>query len=522
MNNKINPEDIKQIDVLNKGFVRLVDFMGDDSSPVQSARVSYGKGTKSVQDDRTLLRYLMRHKHSSVFEMAEVKFHIKAPIFVVRQWFRHRTACITGNCFLNFKNHYYNKDTEIQISIEEFYKGWNSDRKDYYKTLKLKYCNEELQTIETTTVKHIWESGEKKVYEVTTNSGKYILTSEDHLFYTNKGWKKLKEFCKISEVENIEFDKTIKLITSDYLKSDKPFQESIRCIKYRGVQKTYDLSVHSAFHNFVCNNIVVHNSYNEESGRYSEIVDDFYIPTEQYVNKQSKDNKQGRAEVLEAEIVDKHLTLFQDEQEYLYENYNIKLNDGMAKELARINMPLSTYTQFYFKANLRNLFQFLHLRLDSHAQYEIRVFAEAIYDILKQLYPVSCEAFEDYTLKSKTFSRMELDILKTFINVKELGKIDFNSFGLGKRESKEFLDYFKNDSENLPERLKIVESGLVLYLTSIKDFQVTTEDKEVFETYYLKDNEVYYKSEFGWGLIFDKNTMLPKDEYFKQFTFQKF
>lgn len=433
-----------QIDVLDKGFVRLVDYMGDDSAPVQSARVSYGKGTKSVQDDRSLLRYLMRHKHSSVFEMAEIKLHIKAPIFVLRQWFRHRTACISGSCYLHFNNSYYHKQSEIQMTIEDFYKGWINGNQEYLKNLEIKNCNEHTKEIELTKVEHIWETGEKKVYEVITNSGNVIVTSEDHLYYTNKGWLKLNEFCEIDDSENIKFDNSVKLMLSDYLQSEKAIQQNIRSIKYKGVEKTYDLSVRSTYHNFVCNNFIVHNSYNEESGRYSEIRDEFYIPQEEYINKQSKDNKQGRGEVLDNTLVQKHLDMFEDEQEYLYNNYLHKLEDGMAKELARINLPLSSYSQFYFKMNLRNMFQFLQLRLDSHAQYEIRVYAEAIYEILKQLFPVSCEAFEDYVNKAQHFSRMEFDVLKDVVDFEKLETLDLSKYGLGKREAVEFVNKFES------------------------------------------------------------------------------
>ena len=269
----------KEFRCLNYGFIRLVDFMGDDAAIVQAARTSYGKGTKSVSEDKNLIRYLMRNQHTSPFEMVEFKFHIKLPIFVARQWIRHRTA-----------------------------------------------------------------------------------------------------------------------------------------------------------------------SVNEYSGRYSEMPDEFYIPDNNTIKKQSVDNKQARAntgfsDIYTGEVIQK-MTSTQDN---IFQEYKEFVNNGMAREIARINLPLSIYTEWYWKIDLHNLFHFLKLRLDKHAQYEIRVYAEIIADILKQCVPYSWEAFEDYILNAITFSEPELKILKKIINSnhKITGKICIDA-GLGKSETKEFLDKLKN------------------------------------------------------------------------------
>ncbi|TAL68464.1 MAG: FAD-dependent thymidylate synthase [Bacteroidetes bacterium] len=245
-------ELLKRIDCLDKGFVRLVDFMGTDDSIVQAARVSYGKGTKSVRADRELIRYLMRHRHTSPFEMVEFKFHVKLPIFVARQWIRHRTANV-----------------------------------------------------------------------------------------------------------------------------------------------------------------------NEYSGRYSEMKDEFYIPDIEQIRTQDTVNRQGRGDSVlpqyQAEEINEMLS---KTQQKLFEEYKSMLDMDIARELARINLPLSTYTEWYWKIDLHNLLHFLKLRLDFHAQYEIRVYAAAMGELIKPIVPSTYEAFEDYMINSETFSSKEINIIKTLINKK--------------------------------------------------------------------------------------------------------
>lgn len=232
------------IQCLDKGFVRLVDSMGDDGAIVQSARVSYGKGTTKVSRDRALIRYLMRHHHSTPFEMVELKFHAKMPIFVARQWVRHRTANI-----------------------------------------------------------------------------------------------------------------------------------------------------------------------NEYSLRYSEAVDDFYIPSPDDVHFQSQINKQGReATPVPDELKAKTIEYFEEMSRRSYELYE-ELNDaGIARELARAILPVNIYTQWYWKNDLHNTFHFLRLRMDHHAQYEIRVYADAMAEMVKEVVPVAYEAFEDYSLNGMFFSKLDRDI----------------------------------------------------------------------------------------------------------------
>ncbi len=274
----------KQFPCLDKGFVRLVDYMGGDDAIVQAARVSYGAGTKSVNEDRGLIRYLMRHLHTTPFEMVELKFHVKLPIFVARQWIRHRTANV-----------------------------------------------------------------------------------------------------------------------------------------------------------------------NEYSGRYSIMKDEFYIPSPDAIHFQSTKNKQGRDENVEdstrrevpaatrKNIIEELIA----EQSAAYNNYEQLLELNIARELARINLPVSLYTEWYWKIDLHNLFHFLRLRIDAHAQYEIRVYAEAMAEITKCVAPLAYEAFEDYILHSEKFSRLELNVLNTALAQKEFTDEELAVCGLGKREAEEFREKMK-------------------------------------------------------------------------------
>ena len=245
----------QEIPVLDKGFVRLVDYMGGDERIVSSARVSYGAGTKTVRQDRGLIHYLIRNWHTSPFEQVQLTFHTKMPVFVARQWVRHRTARL-----------------------------------------------------------------------------------------------------------------------------------------------------------------------NEISGRYSVMKDDFYVPSPEHVLPQSANNKQGRGgerfdEITEAGLVER----FRSEQAEAYRAYGEMLDLDVARELARINLPLSLYTEWYWQIDLHNLFHFLRLRMDPHAQYEIRVYAEAMAQCARAVAPLAYEAFEEHILGSVTFSRAECEALSAMLKGGENG-----------------------------------------------------------------------------------------------------
>ena len=272
------------IPILDHGFIRVVDYMGDDTSVVQAARVSYGKGTKKVSTDAGLIKYLMRHWHSTPFEMCEIKYHIKLPIFIARQWIRHRTANV-----------------------------------------------------------------------------------------------------------------------------------------------------------------------NEYSARYSILDKEFYLPSAEQLAAQSQINRQGRGDVLKGEQATKVLDLLKNDAERTYNNYEEMLNQrydgtvidekkvGLARELARMNLTLNTYTQWYWKTDLLNLMNFLRLRADSHAQYEIRAYAEVMLDTLKKWVPTTYEAFMDYRVGGTEVSSKGKNIIQKLIKGE---KVSIEDSGLSKREWNELMIAF--------------------------------------------------------------------------------
>mgnify|MGYP005747818413 FL=1 len=275
----------KPIEVLDHGFIRVIDYMGDDSSIVQSARVSYGKGTKKISNDKGLIKYLMRHRHSTPFEMCEIKFHIKLPIFIARQWIRHRTANV-----------------------------------------------------------------------------------------------------------------------------------------------------------------------NEYSARYSVLDKEFYIPSAENLAAQSAINNQGRGDALTDDEASNVIQILKKDAEQTYSNYETLLNEssegniidesksGIARELARMNLTLNTYTQWYWKIDLNNLLHFLALRADDHAQYEIRVYADAMLDIVKKWVPLTYEAFEDYRIGGTELSAKEVNLMRKLLKGE---KVSFEEEGLSKREWSELQRKFE-------------------------------------------------------------------------------
>ena len=279
------------IPVLDHGFIRVIDYMGDDSSIVQAARVSYGKGTKKVSTDSGLIKYLMRHWHSTPFEMCEIKYHVKLPIFIARQWIRHRTANV-----------------------------------------------------------------------------------------------------------------------------------------------------------------------NEYSARYSILDKEFYLPEPNHLAAQSKNNRQGRGDILQGEQAKKVLDLLKGDAERTYDNYENMLNErydgsvidesqnGLARELARMNLTLGTYTQWYWKTDLLNLMNFLRLRADHHAQYEIRAYADVMLDTLKRWVPITYEAFLDYRVGGTEVSSKGKKVLKKLISG---DVIDLESSGLSKREWNELMEAFEIKDKTL-------------------------------------------------------------------------
>ena len=262
--------------VLDHGFVRVIDYMGDDSAIVQAARVSYGAGTKHVSNDEGLIRYLMRHWHSTPFEMCEVKFHVKLPVFVARQWIRHRTANV-----------------------------------------------------------------------------------------------------------------------------------------------------------------------NEYSARYSILDREFYIPAPERLAAQSTVNNQGRGAVLEGEEAARVLEMLKSDAGRAYDNYEAMLSQdgqqGLARELARMNLPANVYTQWYWKVDLHNLFHFLRLRADAHAQYEIRVYADLMCKLVADWVPIAFGAFEDYRMGGVSLSAKGIEVLRRRLAGEAVTQ---ETSGMSKGEWREFEGVF--------------------------------------------------------------------------------
>jgi thymidylate synthase (FAD) len=275
----------KPIKVLDHGFVRVIDYMGNDASIVQAARVSYGPGTKKVSQDRALIFYLMRHRHTTPLEMCEIKLHVKLPMFVARQWIRHRTANV-----------------------------------------------------------------------------------------------------------------------------------------------------------------------NECSARYSILPKEFYLPAKEYLAEQSTKNKQGRDQKLSPEEAERILNILKEDSTKCYEHYEEMLNEDingntideskpkLARELARLNLTMNYYTEWYWKVDLHNLLHFLKLRSGKGAQYEIQAYAEAILEIVKQWVPITHAAFEEYFSQGAHISKTGIAIIKQMLAGKNVSQ---EESGLGKREWDELMQIFK-------------------------------------------------------------------------------
>ena len=541
---------LKTINCLDKGFVRLVDWMGSDQRIVQAARVSYGDGTKTVREDKGLIDYLMRHAHTSPFEQVLFNFHVKMPIFVARQIVRHRTACLSGETLLWFDepaaikkgsrkrrymtiNDFYKKwhngaqsvynpkrkKTNIENIVPDKYytvpelskiidrcteqirtwlaKGllngtkmnvdkvtkcswrilgkdwinfanktrtWNNSLQPILSQMNLRMCDEVTGEIKHTNIKDIWSNGFKEVFEVELENGYVIKMTKDHLCFSENGWGTLENLTqlKVSDKLNCSWSQSAPsfcvngvLAYQDYNwlkdKIDKLKRKRVKMpkklirtyskiknIKYAGVEEVFDIEVVGPFHNFVANGFIVHNSLNEISGRYSILKDEFYEPDVSRMVKQSKDNKQGSSEEL-LEDAESILQSFKDEQFEMYDNYQEYIQGGMAKEMARINLPLSIYTEWYITFDLHNLFHFLKLRMDSHAQYEVREFANAKYNLIKDIVPFACEAFDKHVINGRKFSADEMEMIKIFLTNEEIEKLSQEK-GWKDSKLKEFLD----------------------------------------------------------------------------------
>lgn len=337
--------------VLDHGFVGLVDFMGDDMSIVNAARVSYGKGTNKVNTDEGLIRYLMRHKHTTPFEMVDFKFHVKAPIFVFRQWHRHRTFSI---------NEYSGRYSEM---TDEMYHPPQKDLKPQSKSNRQGRSEDMLTDHEYTAVM----SAIDHIFEESYQAYKHVLGPNEHggIASAPTAIQNRIDWCKEAAVKAAAQSRREALEGG----KDDPFPT-------------------------------------EES--LEELIETYF-------------DQNGVAE-LKSDF------------------------PGVAREIARIVLPVATYSQMYWKGNLHNLFNFLALRCDPHAQYEIRVYADAILDLIEPYVPWTVKAFKDYSLGGTTLSKVEIEVIRGLILTWDDGTLqddlerDLKDRGASKREIREFLD----------------------------------------------------------------------------------
>jgi flavin-dependent thymidylate synthase len=368
--------------------------MGDDVSIVRNARVSYDAEWRAGSDkgsDQRLINYLYRNGHNTPFEAVTFTFDVKAPIFVFRQWHRHRTQCLSGDTKLKFAG---SCDGEpYWVSIKEIYNRWDNSESTVLE-MEL-YCIEDNSNITTTNIIDCWKSGEKEVYLIKSECGSEIKASKDHRFLTTQGWSRLEELQEGNEILTIG---------ELYPGTDGVKTLKIHSVEPVGVEMTYDIEVSHQDSNFIANNFCTHNSYNELSARYRELPEEYYIPKPHLVGKQNKDNKQMRDPMTEEEYkelpevernrIEDWLTAMSNENSNSFLLYKQMINDGVPRELARSVLPLSTYSHMFATMNLNNLFKFLSERLHQHAQYEIRVYARAMLELIEPIVPVAVGAFE--------------------------------------------------------------------------------------------------------------------------------
>jgi len=484
--------------VLDHGFVSLVDYMGTDEDIERAARVSYGYGTRKVSATRGLIRYLRRHAHTTPSEMVEFKFHCAMPIFVARQWIRHRTACLAAGTRVYFDlpgGIDRRGNQPYEISVEDLWarlqparnttrhdKQRNSyRRRDRIRALRLRQVNEDTLDIQHTRLVDVMYSGPRPVFRMTLSDGKQIEATSDHRFLFADGWKTLRAatglemregracwnagdhyvYANGSVAEELEPANPLSarpIITKRATRPRVAFNTltkatlvRIESFQYRGLKDTYDLEVEGPFHNFVAEGIITHNSVNEYSGRYSLMPLLFYEPAASSFALQSRTNNQGReAEPAPADLYAEAIARWERAREQAADTYGWLVVEDVARELARIDLPLSTYTQWYWKIDLHNLLHFLRLRVDAHAQWEIQEYGRVMAGMLARVAPLSYEAWLDYEVLGERITDAERRALHQLLVVEgdrvasrpgasPLGADGLEEFGMSAREVREFL-----------------------------------------------------------------------------------
>ena len=470
--------------VLDHGFVSLVDYMGSDESIEHAARVSYGYGTRKRSATRGLIRYLRRHLHTTPSEMVELKFHCAMPMFVARQWVRHRTACLAEGTKVFFDlpgAEARGRRQLYKLPIEEIWRRFQPTRnrtrpdkqrnpflrRDRVRRMKLRQVNEDTLAFQHTRIVGAYRNGPKPVFRMVLEDGKSIEATSDHRFLFGTGWDTLGRATGLRETggravwrhgdyfvyvngaaeERPEHRRSLAgsiagrelafverlggpPVKSEWVprpripwnRLDKAKLVRIKRIEFVGERETYDLEVEGPYHNFVANGIVTHNSINEYSGRYSLMPLLFYSPDAANFSLQSSVNNQGReADAAPERLYGDAIRRWQEVRASASRAYAWMVQEDVARELARIDLPLSTYTQWYWKIDLHNLLHFLTLRVDDHAQWEIQEFGRVMAGMLKRVAPLSFEAWIDYQVCGDKLSRMEIEALARLLEPTEDG-----------------------------------------------------------------------------------------------------
>jgi flavin-dependent thymidylate synthase len=478
--------------VLDHGFVALIDYMGSDESIEQAARVSYGFGTRPRSQTRGLVRYLRRHRHTTPGEMVELKFHCAMPMFVARQWVRHRTACLSGNTeiYFDLPGGIERRGNQLyKLTLDEIWRRFQPTsnrtrpdkqgneffRRDRLRHMCLRQVDEDTLRIRHTRIVNVFRNGRKPIFRMILADGKKIEATADHRFLFADGWSTLRAKTGLRQsggravwgvgdyfvyVNGMVCERPALYRDRDWLDHEynvlQPAEKArlvrVERFEYVGEKETYDLEVEGPHHNFVANGIITHNSVNEYSGRYSLMPLLFYAPEYEQFALQSAASRQGReGETAPRDVFERAVREWEETRKAAGDTYGWLVAEDVARELARIDLPLSTYTQWYWKIDLHNLFHFLSLRADPHAQWEIRKYAEVMAGVMKRVAPLSYEAWVDYEFCGEHMSYGELQALRRLLEADDdglrartdagtLDPEDLKALGLSKRERTELIE----------------------------------------------------------------------------------
>ncbi len=462
--------------VLDHGFVALVDYMGTDESVERAARVSYGYGTRRVSATRGLIRYLRRHLHTTPSEMVEFKFHCAMPMFVARQWIRHRTACLAEGTEVWFDlpgAQARGRRQLCKLPIEEIWRRFWPTREtlrrhkqedllhrlDRVKRMRLRQIDEDTFALRHTRIVNVYRNGVKPVFKMVLEDGKSIEATADHRFLFARGWDTLREATGLREADGRAIWRRgdyFVHVNGEAEKRDRDWFHKAKLARiarfeYAGRRETYDLEVEGPHHNFVANGIVTHNSVNEYSGRYSLMPLLFYTPERDQFSFQSAISNQGRAPgSVGSKMYREAIRRWEELRARTAADYGWLVGENVARELARIDLPLSTYTQWYWKIDLHNLLHFLTLRVDDHAQWEIQEYGRVMAGMVKRVAPLSYEAWIDYQVMGDRLTRAEIAAISRLVSANregivartgaELSNAELAGLGMSGREIRELKE----------------------------------------------------------------------------------